>query len=115
MNRMSRYLAAAAAATFFSMGLAACHHGYVEVSNTPVATGYYDYEYYPDSEVYYYPTEHVYYWRDHDRWEHGRDLPGHIRVDRDSHVALRLNTARPYDQHARIVREHPGHHVAGER
>jgi hypothetical protein len=115
MNRVSQWIAGAATGVVVVMGAAACHRGYVEVSNGPVAVGTYDYEYYPDSQVYFYPTERVYYWHGHDGWEHGRDLPAQVHVDRGHAVALHLKTARPYEEHDRIIHEHPGHPMAGER
>jgi len=71
---------------------------------------YYDYTYYPDSEVYFYPPEGVYYWRDHDAWSHGRDLPAQFHLEHERTVPLHLHTARPYEMHEQIRRDNPGTH-----
>ncbi len=72
--------------------------------------GYYDYDYYPDSEVYFYPSGNVYYWQDHNNWHHGRDLPRNFDVHNQRHTPLHLNTARPYELHNQTRAQYPGHH-----
>jgi len=46
---------------------------------------YYDYDYYPDWDVYYYPEHHVYYWNEEGRWHSAERLPEHYDL-RNRHV-----------------------------
>ena len=49
---------------------------------------YYDYDYYPDWNVYYYPAGSTYYWYDNGTWVSGSRLPPRyvIRTARHEHV-----------------------------
>ena len=115
MKYVSHFAGALALGALLAAGAAGCHHGFVEVSESPGVVAYYDYSYYPDAEVYYYPVEHVYFWRDGDRWERGGELPSRIHIDRDHSVAVRLQTARPYEMHAQVRTQHSGRDFAHER
>src|SRR5271170_4688537 len=59
----------------------------------PVAAVGYDYDYYPDEEVYFYPATGVYFWFGGGGWRSGPHLPPTI-VLRDR-VSVHLNTPRP--------------------
>jgi hypothetical protein len=81
--------------------------GFVE-PGVAVGTGY-DYDYYPDSQVYFSPRERIYYWRDHDDWRHGNELPAQYDLHREHRVPLHLNTNRPYTMHDQTRTRFPGH------
>jgi hypothetical protein len=73
---------------------------------------YYDYDYYPDWDVYYYPAGHIYYWNDAGHWRSGREVPRryHFNEERqEPREHLRLQTRQPWTEHHE---EHNGH---GER
>ena len=70
----------------------------------PVAAGY-DYYYYPDEEVYFYPVTGVYFWFGGGGWHSGRRLPGGMVLH--DRVSVRLNSARPYEQHESIRARYP--------
>jgi len=76
----------------------------------PEAAVGYDYDYYPDEEVYFYPTTGVYFWFGGGGWHSGRRLPdGIVLHDR---VRVNLNTRRPYEQHESIRARYPSHRAA---
>jgi hypothetical protein len=108
MTRFGTILSAAALITAAGF-VGGCGHGtYGTYVGAGAPVGYYDYHYYPDSEVYYYPSSSVYYWRDNDRWVNGRTLPSHFHVNNERHVSLRLNTERPFERHDENRRLYPG-------
>lgn len=65
---------------------------------------YYDYDYYPDADVYFYPEGHYYYWRDHDHWRHGGRLPYDYHLNEEHREHLHLRTREPWTEH------HEEHH-----
>ena len=93
-----------------------CTGTYVAEGRVVEPVRYHDYTYYPDEEVYYYPTAQVFYWRDGDRWEHGRALPGRYHVERERGVVLHEPRANPWERHAQIRTQYPRREVhASER
>jgi hypothetical protein len=62
---------------------------------------YYDYDYYPDEDIYFYPEAHVYYWNDGGRWRSGRDLPPRYRLNEERREHLRLHSRQPWTEHHR--------------
>ena len=78
-----------------------------------VGGGYYDYDYYPDWDVYYYPQGRLYYWNEAGHWRSGAELPH--RYDLHQHresQRLHLHTAQPWTEHrpAHGGAEHPEEH-----
>jgi hypothetical protein len=71
----------------------------------PVAEAGYDYEYYPDEEVYFYPATGVYFWFGGGGWHSGPHAPDGIVLH--DHVTVRLNSPRPYEQHETVRAQHP--------
>ena len=109
-ERLGIIAASALLAAVLGMEGAGCEHGGVYVNAGPAyAPGYYDYDYYPDTEVYYYPSGRVWWWRDRDEWRSGRELPRGFDAHRGNHVAVRLQTDRPWTAHAKVQAEHPRH------
>jgi hypothetical protein len=82
----------------------------VAYSNGP-ALDYYDYDYYPDTDVYFYPRSHVYYWHDGDRWRSGGRLPPRYKLHEERREHLRLHSREPWREH----REHEEHEHHDER
>jgi len=65
---------------------------------------YYDYDYYPDWDIYYYPRGHAWYWSEGGSWHSGRALPRHYVVEGHAHESLHLQTRQPWSEHP------AGHH-----
>lgn len=109
--KSANLLAAAAcvAGAMFLMTGAGCESGGFYATYDQPALGYYDYDYYPNNEVYYYPSSHTWWWRDRDEWRHGRDLPHNFDIHGDRHVPVRLNSDRPYTSHERTRAQYPAH------
>ena len=61
--------------------------------------GYYEYEYYPDLNVYYYPAGGYYHWYEHGHWKSGRHLPESYAVGQARHERLRYHTKQPWTEH----------------
>lgn len=70
----------------------------------PVAVGY-DYDYYPDEEVYFYPATGVYFWFGGGGWHSGRHVPSGIELH--DRVRVNLQTSRPYEQHENVRAQYP--------
>ena len=68
--------------------------------------GYYDYEYYPDREVYFYPEGRVYYWHEGDRWRSGRRLPAQYGLREARHEHFRAHTRQPWTERRPGGEEH---------
>ncbi|HVM51441.1 MAG TPA: hypothetical protein VMU04_25645 [Candidatus Acidoferrum sp.] len=65
------------------------------------ATGpysYYDYDYYPDLNVYYYPAGGYYNWYQGGVWHTGRHLPPRYTLAHSHHERLRFRTNRPWSE-----------------
>ena len=72
--------------------------GCVGVATPSGGVVYYDYDYYPDWDVYYYPAGHVYYWHRGGFWHHGPDLPGWYH-GAPAHIEhFRGHTTRPWNE-----------------
>ncbi|HEY1663063.1 MAG TPA: hypothetical protein VGI03_11650 [Verrucomicrobiae bacterium] len=68
------------------------------VAYGPGPDGYYDYDYYPDVDVYYYPVGGYYYWNEGGAWHHGRDLPSHYTVHAESRQSFQGHTRQPWTE-----------------
>jgi hypothetical protein len=69
------------------------------VAYAPGPDGYYDYDYYPDVDVYYYSVGGIYYWNRDGRWFHGRHLPPHFVLHDENRQHLQLHTRQPWTEH----------------
>jgi hypothetical protein len=72
--------------------------GCISVDHEGRDVTYYDYDYYPDWDLYYYPAEHVYYWRDGDTWVSGRELPDRYSLHEHRYEHLRLHSRHPWEE-----------------
>jgi hypothetical protein len=90
--------------------LAGCVYGPPPPPGPPVAAASYDYYYYPDEEVYFYPATGVYFWFGGGGWHSGPHLPAGLVLH--ERVSVRLNSARPYEQHAGVRSRYPAHRPA---
>jgi len=79
--------------TAVSLGLGAGCEG-VHASGTVT---FFDYDYYPDWDVYFYPTTQVYFWNDGRHWRSGRALPRDYRLNTNRR-SLHLTTRQPWTQ-----------------
>jgi len=70
------------------------------VTHAEVGYGY-DYDYYPDWDVYYYPSERIYYWHDGGHWRTGRRLPSHYDLHAAHHEPFHGHTRRPWTERGR--------------
>lgn len=71
-----------------------------EVYPGPGPVAYYDYDYYPDWNVYYYPGARVYYWNDEGRWRSGPGLPPRYHLREEQREHLRLHSREPWMERA---------------
>ena len=65
----------------------------------PGPVAYYDYDYYPEWDVYYYPEGHIYYWNDGGHWRSGGRLPSHYVLRDENRERLQLHTRQPWTEH----------------
>ncbi len=65
------------------------------------------YYYYPGACVYFDIEREVYFYRVGAEWRTAATLPAHMYLDGGSRVTLDLETPRPYEVHARVVKRHP--------
>jgi len=88
--------------------------GEVYPSSGPVA---YDYDYYPDGDVYFYPQARLYYWNDGGHWRSGQWLPPRYHLREEEREHLRLHSREPWREHApeRPQFEHRGGGEFGHR
>ncbi len=68
--------------------------------------GYYDYYYYPQANVYYDPSGGNYYWNREGRWEPGRRLPEHYRLEGSHYEQYRSRSREPWAEHEQREHEH---------
>ncbi len=61
-------------------------------------SAYYDYNYYPDSDVYYYPEGHVYYWNEDGRWCSGERLPERYDLHEHHYEHFRGHSRQPWTE-----------------
>ena len=73
--------------------------GCVGVGYAGGSTGYYDYDYYPDRDIYFYPQGGIYYWNDGGHWRSGRRLPGRYELREERREHLQLRSRRPWTEH----------------
>jgi hypothetical protein len=60
---------------------------------------YYNYDYYPDWDVYYYPQGRIYYWNEGGHWRSGAALPPRYDIQSRPHENLQLHTQQPWTEH----------------
>ena len=73
--------------------------GCEEVAYTGGGAVYYDYDYYPDCDVYFYPRAHIYYWNEGGAWRSGDRLPA-VYNGRVQHAEqLHLQSQQPWTEH----------------
>jgi hypothetical protein len=82
--------------------------GCVATVREPGPEAYYNYQYYPDADVYYYPEDHIYYWNDGRRWRSGRELPPRIVIRQEHYEYFRGHSQQPW------MERHQGEGRAGE-
>jgi len=82
---------------------------------TSGTVGYYDYDYYPDSDVYFYPQANVFFWNDGHDWRHGRYLPHDFRLREENREHLRLHSHEPWTEHRPENRAFDGHYHGDRR
>ncbi len=68
---------------------------------------YYDYDYYPDADVYFYPRGHLYYWNEEGHWRSGGELPHHYDLRQHPAERFRGHSREPWNEHHE---EHHGGH-----
>jgi hypothetical protein len=77
---------------WWSAGCAVEEHG-------PYRAGvYYDYDYYPDADVYFYPEGRIYYWRHEGHWKSGPVLPDRYVLREERREHLHLRTREPWSE-----------------
>jgi hypothetical protein len=82
------------------------HDGY---THGPASAPTYDFDYYPEAQVYYYPQQRVYYWTDGGAWRSGPRVPQYYVLR--APVRVRLNAPEPYRYHEQVREQYPpGHH-----
>ncbi|HVL76724.1 MAG TPA: hypothetical protein VM406_11975 [Noviherbaspirillum sp.] len=60
------------------------------------------YVYYPDLQVYYSTQQQIWFWMNGSGWSYGVDLPDTYRERLGTGIALKLATARPFEEHASV-------------
>lgn len=73
--------------------------GCTGVAYTGRPPGLYDYDYYPDWDVYYYPEGRIYYWNDDGHWRSGPEVPHWYHLHSEGREHLQLHTRRPWTEH----------------
>jgi len=79
-------------------------HGGVAYEGTPGP--YYDYDYYPDANVYYYAPDRVYYWNEGGRWISGGALPPRYALHHEHVQHYRYRTREPWTERKETIKEH---------
>lgn len=96
-TELKKRLQKAVAGTMAAAGLALLAGCAADVYPAPGGeVAYYDYDYYPDVNVYFYPHDRVYYWNDHDHWRSGRYLPNRYHLDAGHRQQLHLHSRQPW-------------------
>lgn len=65
------------------------------------------YYYYPSSYVYYDNGRQLYFYLEGDNWRVGASLPAGIHINMGDHVTLEMDTDKPYEFHADVVKKYP--------
>jgi hypothetical protein len=60
---------------------------------------HYDYDYYPDADVYFYPHGKTYFWNEQGNWRSGGRLPEHYDLRNHQSQHLRLHSQQPWTEH----------------
>lgn len=64
-----------------------------------VGVAYYDYDYYPDCDVYFCPDRHIYYWYEGGGWRSGGSLPSHYVLRADLRQHMQLHSQQPWTEY----------------
>ncbi len=62
----------------------------------------YQFVYYPASQVYFEPHSQTYFWFQNGLWRQGSETPGHITLQFENPVIVKLETDLPYMQHSSV-------------
>jgi hypothetical protein len=57
---------------------------------------YYDYEFYPDWNVYYYPAGETYYWAENGHWRSSHQLPPRYTIGQARHERVHSPSQQPW-------------------
>jgi hypothetical protein len=69
--------------------------------------GVYDYDYYPESEVYYSGDRHMYYYNSGGSWVAAATLPPTINLSVGAPVRIREGNEQPYVLHEEHLKRYP--------
>jgi hypothetical protein len=67
----------------------------------------YQYHYYPDAYVYFDTGRRIYFYYQNNQWQFSASLPSGIRITVGEHVALEMDTDKPYQFHSDVVKSYP--------
>lgn len=65
------------------------------------------YHYYPSSYVYFDVGRTLYFYYENGNWRVSASLPGGIQIDVGNYVTLEMDTDKPYEYHAEVVKRYP--------
>ena len=71
---------------------------------------YYDYDYYPDWDVYYYPHDHIYYWNEGGAWRSGARAPDRYDFHGRHMDHLHVQNQHPWTEHHAVTHSGGDHH-----
>ena len=110
----------------FGVIAAGCHYHTIVVEERPVyvpapapepgpppwapAHGHrakHSYYYYPTSSVYFDTGRRLYFYYGSGQWQVSVSLPTAIHIDVNEHVALDMDTDRPYTYHSEVIKRYP--------
>ncbi len=77
------------------------------VTPAPELRAKHQYRYYPDSAVYMDTARKTFFYRNGEKWMATTLLPASVQVDWKNYVLLELDTDKPYQYHADIVKKYP--------
>ncbi len=95
---IKRWVRGAAAGLVFG-GMTLLTAGCAGTATTYTAVPYgasYEYEYYPDWNVYYYPAGGTYTWYEHGHWRSARHLPPRYTIGHARHERMRFHSREPW-------------------
>jgi hypothetical protein len=90
-------------------GAALLSAGCADVGYAGASYGYYDYDYYPEGNVYFYPQGGIYYWNDAGHWRSGRRIPERYEWREEHREHLRLHSREPWIEHHEERRDYDRH------
>lgn len=103
-------LLAGGTALALTPGLAACSYEYEGRSRWyPYPSGYYEYYYYPEANVYFHIGSGYYYFPRYGVWIRSRSLPDHFHLRPDLRRRLVIRHPRPYELNPEHRREWERH------